>query len=106
MAQQLAYVIVTPYTLAKSRTGEILARHRPLDFPRRNAGGQFPSNLRGEADIAAVAPVGVPARGHREAQAGQDGFAGLCGSLVQQQLDLGGSTLGAGRGKAEQTEEE
>ena len=26
MAQQLAYVIVTPYTLAKSRTGGILAR--------------------------------------------------------------------------------
>ena len=26
MSQQLAYVIITPYTLSKSRTGGILAR--------------------------------------------------------------------------------
>ena len=66
---------------------------RPLDRPGAPPFGQRPADLRGQARVARVLPVGVPVLVHPQPQAHGGGLAGHGGDALGEQLRL--DVLGA-----------
>jgi hypothetical protein len=62
---------------------------RPGDGAGGGALGELEIELGGGAGVAGVAPVGVPARGHAQAQANAQRLAGLEGIGFRDEADLG-----------------